>query len=438
MTSRSPFGDHSRALLRVGLAGVNLFAVGLVAQLIHRHPWNESLTNPLVVPMVRHFQQPVLLGAWTAVGALLLVLFAAGVRPLLTGLLAFAAEFVLQFQFNQLDGDAMEMFYLPGSALLAWCLGLALAKRLWGASAGPRAEVLAEAAAAGVMGATYALAGASKLAKSGLGWADATTLRAYLLSLGRFDPDSWRGAFFDLVVGRPALTFVLVAAVLLFQLTAFAYAYSRLTRAVWGTFFVGFHLGVLLLGHIHYDTNLALLVLFSYPWPAVARLLGRRAPAPLAAPVDAAAREWPVLRRAIRGAAVVALAAWLLPLDWTPEAGVAPGENLRLGPDSVHVGDYSMGWRFVDARPVGEGHCFGLLHDDGTRVDFYVARTVGLAAFPCAIAGDAGVPAAAGSAGLVAVGDLQARFSGANADATKAEQARRQLELRLTTSAAGP
>jgi hypothetical protein len=98
-----------------------------------------------------------------------------------------------------------------------------------------------------------------------------------------------------------------MAATLAIQLGAFAYVLHPTLRVIWGTLLIAFHHQVSLLTGIAYDSNLWLLLLFSYPWARLARA------APVPAPSD------PVVARRVLVAAVVLAAtalalAWILPI----------------------------------------------------------------------------------------------------------------------------
>ncbi|MFO0548832.1 MAG: hypothetical protein U0271_10615 [Polyangiaceae bacterium] len=298
---RSPWDGANRSVVRVALACVlGVDVIGLAISIAETPA--SAVSHPMAPrALLALGGRPLWVAplALATLGALFVFArkrsFAAGVGALV--LLAALAE----AQAALLDGP-MRVFFTSGAVLLGWLLGTAIAGRA------PVAERdrFAEAGAVGALAATYANAATSKLLASGISWADANTLRAIVLTqrgLGEGSPLSF---YARAVVEHPNLAYTLAAATLIIQATALFYPWTPLTRAVWGTLLIGFHLNVWALTPIVFPQAMALLALFSYPWP---RLVARLRVASERAPIDDADVGDARRRLAIAGAVWFALAA---------------------------------------------------------------------------------------------------------------------------------
>lgn len=309
---------RARAPLRAGLAAAAaLDLLELAAQLRVTHPSAAShpLAPALLLALGGH-RAAIVLGAGVGLGALLC--FAAGRAQLGAGALALGVlAFFAESQAALLGGPRRSVFAV-GAMLLGWLAGLAWGRGLGGGAA---REDLAEAGAVATLAATYLAAATSKLMAQGLRWADASTLRALLLSQHRVSERGWSARLVAGLVEHPGLCRALALATLAIQLGAFLYLVSPGWRVVLGSLLLLFHLTVSELTGITYAANLALLTVFSFPWP---QLLppGWMPVLPDTPPRGRDPRDPIVERRVLLAALSILVAAvglaWLLPVrDYT-------------------------------------------------------------------------------------------------------------------------
>jgi hypothetical protein len=282
-----PWDERSRAPLRVGLAVVatsDLVSLGV----------DVGHTRPLLVAMD------------VAIGIAALVAFATSRWPITSGAIALVAIGAVAEAQAALLGGPQRHVFASGAALAGWLAGLAWGRGL--PRVGER-EDLAEAGAIGTLAATYVGAGTSKLLATGFSWADATTLRAVLLAQRRVTDHGFFTRLADYVVEHPSASRALAVATLLIQLGAFLYFVHPAVRIAWGALLLSFHVGVFALTGIGYRSNVALLLIFTFPWPRLFRSI----PSATAQPRDAEV-ERRALVAAIAVAAVLVALAWLVPL----------------------------------------------------------------------------------------------------------------------------
>lgn len=424
MTATSPWGTASRAPMRVGLGLLNAFAMlHGIAVLMQ----GTAVAAGPTTPLVHLLRSPVVAGALVVLAVALLALFAWGRRPLATGSGALVAVALLQHALAGLDSRPDESLYLPGVALLGWCAGLLFGRAALGETTGPRAEAIAEFSAAGAVAGLLALPGLSQLVQPGSHHAAVNALRSVMVGAATFEPGSLGGRLQAAVVDDPALTLTLTRLLVAFQLAAVVYPLQRRTRLVYGTGVLALMGLELAFGLRSVDAAFALVALFTYPWPALARRFGGL-PALASAPAAPDPRR---VRRALLGAVVVAVtlpaAAFRLSRDPKAETG-APPAFATSGPESIHRGDVSFGWTFAATRPEGAGFCFTLERPDA-RVVFYVVEPGQVAAtFPCA-PGDAGTPTMAGQ---LVLGTYAARYEASPGDQAAVDAARAALADRFT------
>jgi hypothetical protein len=314
MVGHSPWAGYSRRPLRAALAAVaSVDAVGLAVTITTTGPGPLSHPDaPAFLIELGDYPAIVFPIAFLAVCASWALCrregsLAAGGAALL--LLALLCE-----SHAALVGGPARSFFTGGAVLLGWIAGAGASRLMWRDRDARREDVCGEAGAVAVLAATYVAAGLSKLVHDGASWADDTTLRAIVLTHHRVDDTSIVGAYEDVVVESPALGFALAAATLVIQLGAVAYVLSPRLRMAWGVLLIGFHLHTLALLHLIYAENVALLLVFSFPWPT---LHGRRGEDPSLAVGDPA-RARGVAIIAVAAIATFAALVWLTPIrDYT-------------------------------------------------------------------------------------------------------------------------
>lgn len=305
----------SRRHLRLGLAliaAVDLASVAL--QIADTLPGPRS--HPLAPPWLLAPGGHLLLTAAIAIpGLLALLAFARAWHPLRSGALALLILALLNESHAALVHGPSRPYFFSGALLFAWLAGTALARLLHRREPPSlaRDERHAEAAAIGVLAAIYVGAGLSKLLHSGVGWADARTLRAIILSHHRVDDTSLAGSYAHFLAARPLLSQVFATLTLAIQLGAPLMLIGPRLRATWGLLLLGFHLQITLLTGIGYLQAKLLVPLFTLPWPQLLARLRRRA-----LPRDPTLLPAPGTRRilALTALALALLTAllWLAPL----------------------------------------------------------------------------------------------------------------------------
>lgn len=269
------------------------------------------------------------LGALAAVSAVASAFFARGRAQVLAGVVALGANRVLLEAFGAVDGIYDETSYHAGAALLGWLCGRMFARALGegrgtisappgdanGGDAngargtedrGREADVLAALGAAAMFGATYLNAGTSKLREGGLSWADSDTIRLLILSHRPVGVATWFDPFRTFVADSPSFAMFLAVGTLIIQCGAFTFPWTARTRAVWGTLFLSFHVGIhLVSGSIFFLQTVFLTLLFAVPW---SRLLVRARLFPAPPEVVEAPAPPEQLRRVIAVAATVLVA----------------------------------------------------------------------------------------------------------------------------------
>jgi hypothetical protein len=280
----SPYDGLPRRSLRIGLsaiAGVTLLTQALSSHFARPGPGAHATTLPLQL-----VQQDAVAVPLTLAGLAALVLFARKPAQILPGAVALAIMTILSESHTALTGSTSHFQFAPAATLLGWLCGLVYAwcleRRRASAAEAPRVdgEALAEAGAVAVLAATYVNAGASKLLQSGVAWADGATLDAAILSLHRVDDGSALGAYARWLVEHPGASRAFGAASLIIEAGAFLYVARPWLRMLWGALILSFHVNVALLLGIPYVLSWATVLLFSFPWPRIAR---RRADQPVPA-----------------------------------------------------------------------------------------------------------------------------------------------------------
>lgn len=271
----------SRRHLRVGLAliaSVDLMSVAIQVATTTAGPRSHPLAPDLLLATGG---SPLAVAAAALPGLLALAAFARAWHPLRSGAVALLALALINEAHAALVHGPSRPYFFSGALLLAWLAGTLFA-RVAHRGEPPslaRDERHAEAAALGVLAAIYASAGLSKLQHSGVGWADAHTLRAIVLAHHRVDDTSFTGSYAHFIAARPWLGQALATLTLLIQLGAPLLLIGPRLRALWGLLLLGFHVQISLLTGIGYLQAKLLVPLFTLPWPALLARLRHRPPA---------------------------------------------------------------------------------------------------------------------------------------------------------------
>jgi hypothetical protein len=280
----SPWGGAARAPLRVGLGLIAALDVVVCAfQLASMHV--GPLSHPAAPAMLLVLAgRPLLLAPLALLGAIALSGFARKSDAVGAGFAGLGVMVVLDESYAAVAGGPSRSYFFSGALLLGWLFGLLYGRtlRLEPSSGGPDPrERLAELGAAGVLGAIYVGAGTSKLLAGGFGWEDGNAIRALILEEHPIVYDGLMGQWAAAVVDHAWIAGMLGAFTLVAQCGAVLYPFHAWTRIVCGFLMLGFHVQVALLTGIGYMEARVLVLLFSFPWPAlVARLRRRRSIAP--------------------------------------------------------------------------------------------------------------------------------------------------------------
>lgn len=314
MTLSSPFDGRHRAGLRVTLACVLGFDVLLCAWFLLRvHAGPAS--HPRAPEWLLAFD-----GRWwliapvAALACASLVVFARRPSRVLAGCVALAAlGLLVEAHAASIEGP-YRIFFSGGAAMLGWLIAAGYA-RATGRDA-HEAERYAEFGAAAGLAATYVDAVASKMLAGGIGWMDADSLRAIVLTQHHVNATGLSSAYAAAIGNHAWLAGALVTMTLVAQASALAYPWNAKARAVSGSLLLAFHANTAILTPLFFPEAMVLLLALSYPWPAIAdRLRGprvvRAAPEALEPAVPSPGRA----RAAVAGGLLAAsLLAWASPL----------------------------------------------------------------------------------------------------------------------------
>ena len=316
---RSFWDGRTRVVLRVGLAitGLaNLVSIALRVAQDHAGPQAHPLAPAWLTGLGGH---PL---AWLValVAAVGFVQFMRKPGQWLAGGVALAGMALLVEVNAACNDGPMRHYFAPGLALWGWLAGLLFARMLGGTARahGPWLERHAEMGAVAALGANYVDAVISKMRHVGPDWADATTLRAIVLSHHTIDDASWSGQYTAWVGHSPEVAHALSVATLVVQGSACLLVLGGWVRLLAGLAIVAFHTNVQMLAEIGYAPARAMLLLLCVPWPQLVPLRWRAHPWLVClfgpaldahAPPVTRARLWTVVAVSIAGAvAAVALA----------------------------------------------------------------------------------------------------------------------------------
>lgn len=370
--TESPWDGGDRRALVIAIAAVGAWDLGTVALELVAHPSGPPHPD---APgwLLAIADAPALVVVLALVGMAGLVLFARARTRLAGSVVALASSAVLGEALAAASQGPWRARFFVGAALLGALVGEAWAR--W-AGAGPttRARAL-EAAALGMLAATWFGAGASKLGGAGLAWADATTLRAIAVAHAHVDAPGLAAT----VAGSAGAARALAGATLLVQLAAPALLLSARVRFVVALAIVGFHVGVAVVTRIGYWQPVVLLLAFALPWP-------RWFPQLRVAAID----EPPPVHTRRATTRMIALAVVLVAIAWwpgvraytaghhrgragTPTPVVARQVVERFGP--LAVGDaLPGGWRIAELAREDARTLVVIAHADHGRVVLWVAK----------------------------------------------------------------
>jgi hypothetical protein len=341
----SPYDGRTRAGLRVVLAAVLAFDTLLVSHFL-AGVRSGPASHPHAPAWLLAFAGRTWAIAIVATVAIVsLVAFARRAAAVIPGWIALACVGVLvEAHAASIEGP-FRIFFSAAAAMFGWLVGVTYA-RARGLEA-TNAERYAELGAAAGLAATYVNAVASKTLAGGIGWTDADSLRAVVLTQHHVGGSFLSNAYADAVADHAWLAGTLVTLTLIAQASALAYPWHRVTRAVSGTLLLAFHANTAFLTPLFFPQAMVLLLGLSFPWPW----------APVTAKEPSAPSEARTPRLVLVGALTVcALVAWASPLrSYTlahhrhgsggPPA-VAPPVPPALAPvlDGLHPGAHASGW----------------------------------------------------------------------------------------------
>ena len=345
MRLSSPYDGRGRAVPRVVLAAVLAFDTLLVSHFLagvrpgpasHPHapswllafagrPWAIALVATVAIASLVAFarRRAAVLPGWIALGCV--------------GLLVEAHAACIEGPYR--------IFFSGGAAMLGWSIGATYA-RARGIEP-VNAERHAELGAAAGLTATYVNAFVSKTMEGGIGWTDADSLRAVVLTQHHVGGSWLSNAYAGAVADHAWLAGTLVTLTLVAQASALAYPWHRVTRAVSGTLLLAFHANTAILTPLFFPQAMVLLLALSFPWARAHRTTQDT-------PAARAARN---PRIALVGTlAALALIAWASPLrsytlahhrhgsgDAPPPAPAMP-PALAAALDGLHPGTHAGPW----------------------------------------------------------------------------------------------
>lgn len=357
MRLTSPFDGRARAGLRIVLACVLAFDALLASRfLLEVHPGPAS--HPLAPRWLLAFAGHAWLVAPVAALALVsLVVFARRPARLGAGCVALAALALLVEAHAATIEGPYRIFFSGGATMLGWLVGAGYA-RATGRDA-EQSERHAEFGAAAGLAATYVDAFASKIVAGGIGWTDADSLRAIVLTQHHVNATGLSSAYAAAIADHAWLARTLVTLTLLAQASAVAYPWRARARAASGALLLAFHANTAVLTPLFFPEAMVLLLALSFPWPAIAERLRGRPASEAPVEVGVPARSWARARATVAGGFVVAsILAWVSPLrSYTlvqhrhascepPLPGPRPEPPVAQAlvdlPPGAHVGDWEV------------------------------------------------------------------------------------------------
>lgn len=304
MRLSSPFDGRGRGPLRVVLAAVLAFDTLLASHFLAGvHPGPAS--HPRAPAWLLAFAGRTWAIAIVATIAIAsLAAFARRAAAVLPGWIALACVGLLVEAHAACIEGPYRIFFSGAATMLGWLTGATYA-RATGRDP-TAAERHADFGAAAGLAASYVNAVTSKTMAGGIGWTDADSLRAVVLTQHHVGGSWLSSAYASAVADHAWLAGTLVTLTLVAQASALAYPWHRVTRAASGTLLLGFHANTAILTPLFFPQAMVLLLALSFPWT-------RRGGSVVdVAPASAPART---PRTVLAGAfAVLAVLAWASPL----------------------------------------------------------------------------------------------------------------------------
>lgn len=322
MTSASVWGWHDRRPLRMAIAAAATFDalwLGWMTRYDVPNDWQHADPGPIFGGLAH---APVLHALVVAATVVALWIFALGKRPVLQGSIALGLLFLV-YETNAFQtGFIMPEMHVAATALLGWVVGSALAAALDPlpqddqATSGQLAQWrwvardrLAESLAVTGLVANYAMSAFSKWMAAGWQW-DGRIIRRLLFAFRHVDDTSWMAQLADWLRLHPWLPEVLALGTLLIQSGAPLLLAGPRWRMGLGLALVAMHITMTLTTGV-FDPQLVVIVgALCLPWP---QWMGRTQQGPKGLRIDPD-RVRPIVTKACVTAAVLATAAWVLPI----------------------------------------------------------------------------------------------------------------------------
>jgi len=313
----SPYDGFSRMPLRVGLAviaGLVFLGEAYTVADMTRDPHYAPSAGPL------HLLPSTPASAWIifALIALGLLLLALDKRSTFAGIWALSWMSVLSFWQRELFGTPSRNSFFPGVMLFGWVLGLVWARIIAGKEVElPEGRVfrerIAEAGAMGCIAAGYTSSALSKLFAVGLDWINPHQVRWLVLAQEPLGQWSWLISYRNFVLESPSVAWFSALMTIVVEGGGFFLLFGSRWRLLWTGMIWALHLNILFLCVMPYLEPMALLLVFSVPWPRIFKrapiedpLVARR---PELMKADMPDAMWVVLT------AIVVLS-WTLPIGW--------------------------------------------------------------------------------------------------------------------------
>jgi len=269
----SPYEGYSRAPLRIGLAVicaiVFLGEAYSVADMTRDGHYAQ-------VPGPLHLLPNHSLSAWLIYALICggLLLLALDRRSLFAGIWSLFWMSVLSFWQRELFGSPSRNSFFPGIMLLGWVLGLVWARIIAGKDASrPEGRVfrerIAEAGAMACIAAGYSSSALSKLFASGLDWISHQQVRWLVLVQEPLANWPWLTAYRNFVINHPSVGWFSALMTIVIEGGGFCLLFDKRWRLFWTAMIWALHVNIILLCVMPYLEPMALLAVFSIPWPKI-------------------------------------------------------------------------------------------------------------------------------------------------------------------------
>lgn len=322
MTSASVWAWNDRRPLRIAIAAAATFDalwLGWMTRYDVANDWQHADPGPIFGGLA---QVPVLHAVVLVATVVALWTFALGKRPVLQGSIALGLLFLV-YETNAFQtGFIMPEMHVAGTALLGWVIGSLVARQLnpqvmdsnaspeqvlrWQAIARDR---IAEALAVTGLVANYAMSALSKWMAAGLQW-DGRIIRRLLFAFRHVDDAGWMGQLADWLRVHPWLPEALAAGTVVIQTGAPLLLVGPRWRMGVGLALAAMHISMTLTTGVFDPQLVVIVVVLCLPWP---QWLGKAQAGPAALQIDPA-RVRPTVLQALGVAALLATAAWVLPI----------------------------------------------------------------------------------------------------------------------------